>query len=74
MSNTTQFPCLSCGYAYTKAKNTNSYGRGIAATRRKRACLSCKRGFVTYEVTASDFAFLKAARKWIAGPIAEAAE
>ena len=72
--NTTQFPCPSCGYAYATAKNTNKSRSGTAGRRQQRACLSCKQGFVTYEVTASDFAFLKAARKWIAGPIAEAAE
>jgi transcriptional regulator NrdR family protein len=73
MSNTTQFPCPSCGYAYTTAKKTNKSRSGTAG-RRQRVCLQCSAGFVTYEILASDYAFLQAARKWIAEQIAEAAE
>lgn len=65
MSKTTQFPCPSCGYAYTEAKNTNR-ARSGTETRRQRTCLHCKTGFVTYEIRASDYDFLQAARRFIA--------
>jgi transcriptional regulator NrdR family protein len=64
MSNTTQFACVHCGYAYTKANNTNK-ARCQSAVRRQRECLQCHRGFVTYEVTADDYASLQAVRKLI---------
>lgn len=64
MSNTSQFTCVHCGYAYTKAKNTNK-GRVPPDIRRQRECLKCFRGFVTYEVTADDYASLQAVRKLI---------
>lgn len=62
VSNTTQFACVNCGYAYTKASNTNPARSG--GVRRQRVCVKCSKGFVTYEVTAGDYAVLQALRKW----------
>lgn len=67
MSNTTQFPCPSCGYVYTRTTETNR-ARSEIDTRRKRKCLKCKSGFVTYEIRAADYNFLQSMRKWIAEP------
>ena len=71
MSTTTQFPCPSCGNAYTKATNTNRSKNGQEA-RRQRTCLKCKAGFVTYEVRACDYEFLQAARRFLASTQQEA--
>jgi len=63
MSMTTQFPCPSCGYVYTKTTGTNR-SRSEREIRRKRTCLQCKEGFITYEILASDYALLQSFRKW----------
>lgn len=63
MSKTSQFACVLCGYAYTKATTTNP-ARSAPDIRRRRMCLKCEEGFVTYEVTAADYAMLQALRKW----------
>jgi transcriptional regulator NrdR family protein len=62
VSTTSQFACVHCGYAYTKATNTNK-AKIAPDIRRQRSCLQCHRGFVTYEVTAAEYAQLQAVRK-----------
>jgi rubredoxin len=64
VSTTSQFACIHCGYAYTKSKNTNK-AKLPPDIRRQRECLRCFKGFVTYEVTAADYAQLQAVRKLI---------
>ncbi len=71
MSRTTQFACVNCGYAYTKATTTN-VARSAPDIRWRRVCLKCADGFVTYEVTAADYALLQSIRKWVKeGPYAD---
>lgn len=41
--------CPHCGYAYSELKHGRQQKRGY---RRRRVCLRCSRGFITYEVTA----------------------
>jgi len=64
MSMTTQFPCPSCGYTYTRTTST-SRSRSKTDVRRRRSCTKCSHGFSTYEILASDYAFLQATRNWI---------
>ena len=65
MSKTTQFPCPSCGYAYTKAVNSNRSRAG--ETRRQRKCeqLTCGANFITYEVLAKDYNMLQSVRRFM---------
>lgn len=65
-----QYPCKECGYAYTKTLGTNKSRSGTEA-RRRRICIQCKKGFVTYEISAADYQFLQAVRKWITEKKAE---
>lgn len=62
---TAQFNCPSCGYAYTKVENTSKSNNNDGLTRRRRKCLKCQFGFITYEVFAADYLFLQATRKWL---------
>lgn len=64
MSLTTQYPCPACAYAYTKATKTNRARSGLD-TRRRRVCLSCKSGFITYEIGAADYAMMQSMRQWV---------
>lgn len=66
MTRIAQFPCPRCGYAYSKAVSTTKARSGVD-TRRQRTCEKpgCKTGFVTYEVAASDYEFLQAARRFM---------
>jgi transcriptional regulator NrdR family protein len=64
VSLTSQFACIHCGYAYTKSTTTNK-AKVSPDIRRRRQCLQCLQGFVTYEVTAADYASLQAVRKLI---------
>lgn len=67
MNPIAQFPCPSCGATYTKATSTVKTERG--EMRRKRSCMSCAKGFVTYEVTADEFALLQTLRKWMSSEL-----
>lgn len=42
-------PCPRCGYTYSRAVHSQRTPRGF---RRRRVCVRCERGFVTYEVAA----------------------
>lgn len=66
MSRTTQFPCPACGYAYSRATSTTKARSGVDV-RRHRTCerSTCRAGFVTYEIKASDYEFLRAARRFM---------
>lgn len=57
-----RFPCTKCGYAYTRIAHSSSMRNGLPQDdmRRTRKCLSCDAGFVTYEITAAEYAQLKA--------------
>ena len=70
MSLTSQYACPACNYAYTKATTTNRARSGVD-TRRRRVCLSCKTGFVTYEIGASDYALMQSMREWLRSSQAE---
>jgi ribosomal protein S27AE len=62
-NNFNAFACTSCGYAQTKTLNTTTARSGVDM-RRSRRCPSCDTGFITYEVTAADYAILQALRRW----------
>ena len=64
MSLTTQYPCPACSYAYTKATGTTRARSGVD-TRRRRQCLKCKAGFITYEISASDYSMMQTMRQWV---------
>jgi transcriptional regulator NrdR family protein len=63
MNSITQLHCPSCGNTYTKATSTTTARSGDV--RRHRKCTACAKGFVTYEVTAADYALLQSFRKWL---------
>lgn len=63
MNTYNAFTCIHCGYGQTKTNTTTKAKSGVDM-RRSRSCPSCSRGFVTYEVTAADYAILQALRKW----------
>ncbi len=44
-------PCPLCSYAYTKVMHAQQRDGGY---RRRRKCLKCEEGFVTYEITARE--------------------
>lgn len=43
--------CIHCGYAYSKSVSGRQQERGY---RRRRVCLKCNTGFVTYEISFHD--------------------
>lgn len=62
MNTYTSYPCPRCGNTLTKAAGSKPSATG--GIRRKRTCPKCETGFVTYEVTAEEFALLQAIRKF----------
>ena len=64
VNNTTQMPCCKCHYAYSRASDANR-ARDGKSVRRRRVCLKCGTGFVTYEICADEFNLLQAIRKLI---------
>lgn len=53
-------PCEKCGCTTTQVIYTG-HSR-VGSTRRRRKCTRCAHGFITYEISATDFALLKAVR------------
>jgi len=62
MNTTTQMRCPYCRHAYSKSISTNR-SRDGDSSRRQRLCLKCGHNFVTYEITATEYAMLQAIRK-----------
>ena len=55
--------CPACGLGPNKITGCTPARSGVDI-RRKRTCVKCSTGWVTYEVTAADYAMLQALRKW----------
>jgi transcriptional regulator NrdR family protein len=63
LNHVAMMACPKCGYAYSKAIDTNR-AKTMTEVRRNRSCLKCSSQFITYEIIASDYAMLQSFRRW----------